>query len=279
MKHLFISDPLDSMEENESTKLFIAEALKRGHEVDSCEVKDLCLDLEGPKANGHLVDSYDVVWIRKDPPVDRMYLEHVQILAQAKNPFFVNDPLAVLRYGDKLAAFGFAEFCPDTLVTTDRALMTEFITKFGTVMVKPLNSFSGKGVYKVTDIDEVEFADHFLILQEFLPNVVQGDLIIHLAGGELMEAMRRVPAEGSVLANIHAGGRAEAVELDNRLMAIADKMAKELLKEGVFFAGIDIIDGFLNEINVTSPGVIHETNQVMGVRLQEKLFDLLEKHV
>lgn len=279
MKHLFISDPLDSMEENESTKLFIAEALKREHEVDTCEVKDISLDIEGVKANGKLVDGYDVVWIRKDPPVDRMYLEHVQLLAQAQKPYFVNDPVAVLKYGDKLAAFGFAEFCPDTLVTSDRALIAEFITKYDTAMVKPLNSFSGKGVYKVTDIDEVEFADHFLILQEFLPNVVHGDLRIHLAGGEVIGAMRRVPEEGSILANIHAGGKAEAVELDSRLLAIADKMAKELLKEGVFFAGIDIIDGFLNEINVTSPGVIHETNQVMGVRLEEKLFDLLEKHV
>ncbi len=267
MKHLFLTDRLDEMDiESDTTHLLMAEAGRRGHEVIR---EDYFSDVD--------VSGFDVVWVRKDPPVDEAYISRMKELAEVEGPFFVNDPAAILKYGDKMMIFDYPAIIADTAVTSDSDTVNAFIREHGKAVVKPLNSFSGIGVelYKKPNYEGTEE----VMVQEYLPNVTAGDTRVHVAGGEVIGALLRVPQAGDFRGNIHAGGTAVKADLDDDLLEKVEAVAGTLMGKGIFFAGLDFIDGRLNEVNTTSPGVIRETNAVSGDLLEVKLFDILEKHV
>lgn len=295
LKHLFIVDDFSVGYDitRDTSHLLINEVRKRGHTAAITYPHQLGLENGEVVADGKKVADYDVVWLRKDPPVDRNYFEHLQLLTLVKGPFFVNDPRAVLELNEKLSIFNFRELIPKTLVltanTSDLSELYELFSPTGFVVLKPLNSFAGGGVKKVS-IDEfgrireviagvAESDENYCIAQEFLPNVSQGDTRIHIVDGEPIGALLRVPPADGFKGNIHAGGAAHIAELTPKHFAIAKEVGAWLKSKGIFFAGIDTIDGYLTEINVTSPGVIIETNEVSGVALEQIIIDMLCEHI
>lgn len=278
MRHLFIMDKVED-ESVDTSSLLISEARRRGHEVEVCGFLDVELTFVDGKCES-LIDGFDVVWLRKDPPVDDQFIQHLQMMILGRGQvFFVNDPLSVLRFNEKLAIFNFEEYMPETLVSAKFEEVRAFVEKRGDAVVKPLNGFSGIGVRHVKSVDEIGEIEGFVMVQEFLPEVLEGDIRVHIVGGEILAAMRRVPANGDFRVNIHAGGSGQKIVLSDEIRGMANEIGKFLVMNGIFFAGIDIIGGKLNEINVTSPGILVETNEVDGANYEVEFFDRLERYV
>jgi glutathione synthase len=281
MNHLFITDPIQSLDpKSDTTLLLISEAKRRGHTVTVAEIKDICVINGKVLIKETPIENFDVVWLRKDPPVDRAYFEHLQILALASDKtFFVNDPVSILKFGDKIGPVLLAHLMPETIIAKDPSILNRFISSQSKSVTKPLNAFSGRGVDVNGSSDIIQEQDFFLMAQPYLPAIEQGDVRIHIAGGEILGAISRVPKQGSHLSNLHAGGTAQRIELSPALINLATEVGEFLLENRIFFAGIDIIDGKLNEINITSPGILIETNLLANENLEIKLFDILEEHV
>lgn len=278
-RHLFILDAPETFNPNNDTStLLIEEAQARGHEVFVGNINELGVTNSRVVVRDQFVRDYDVVWVRKDPPIDMNYIQHLQLLAYERNNcFFVNDPLATLKYLDKASIFNFPNLIPETIVTKDPAKVDEFLEGRGRVVVKPLNGFSGNDVrlYEGGGID----IDEFVMVQEFIEEVSEGDTRVHICDGEVIGAIKRVPQGDDFRGNLHAGGKGVKADLTEDEIALSNDVAAWLKKEGIFFAGIDLIGGKLSEINITSPGIIIETNEVMNTRLEKEILDRLENHV
>jgi glutathione synthase len=153
------------------------------------------------------------------------------------------------------------------------------------MIVKPLDGKGGEGIFHLvagernisSTLEQITaFENRWVMAQRYLPEIRQGDKRILLMEGEPLGAVLRVPADHEVRANFHAGGRAEAAEVESGDREIVDRVAPLLRDEGLFFVGIDVIGGRLTEINVTSPTGVQEINALNGVRLEEQLIDRVE---
>jgi glutathione synthase len=296
VKHLFIVDDYSVGYDlsRDSSYLFIKELKEQKCIVDVAHPFQLNVDLEGEVLAGSFtISDYDVVWVRKDPPIDRTYFEHLQLLSLVERKYpkikFVNSPTSVLEINEKLAIFNFKHLIPSTLLLTassaDMTPIYEMMQKTGFAVLKPLNSFAGGGVRKV-GMDEfgsirqiiAEVADgdeSYCMVQEFIPEVSLGDTRIHIVNGKPIGALLRVPPSDGFKGNIHAGGTAARGVLSPELEKLALEIGEWLVKKGIFFAGIDTINGKLTEINVTSPGVIVETNETSGIQLEKVIIEEL----
>ncbi len=294
--HLFIVDdyPMGYDLSRDSSYLLMNELKLQGAKVQICHMFGLSVRSGEVFADEVAVNEYEVVWVRKDPPVDRAYFEHLQLLSLVERKYpnikFVNSPTAVLEINEKLAIFNFPDLIPETLLMTassaDMTPIYEMMQKTGFAVLKPLNSFAGGGVRKIDTEDfgsirqilaEVAESDEgFCMVQEFIPEVSLGDTRIHIVNGKPVGALLRVPPSDGFKGNIHAGGTAMRGEITPELEKVALEVGAWLMSRGIFFAGIDTINGKLTEINVTSPGVIVETNETSGVELHKLIIEELK---
>ena len=236
-----------------------------------------------------LDDDTDVVLQRKDPPVDAEYVAATQILALCRRTLVLNRPEGILVANEKLYAVHFHDLMPDTVVAREIPRLVDFMAKAGGEMiVKPLDGRGGEGIFHVRHDDRnlfsileqaTRFGSRWIMAQRYLDEVRGGDKRILLVDGEPIGALLRVPSEGEVRANLHVGGRPERGVLDDRDREIIDRVAPSLRRDGLFFVGIDVIGGYLTEVNVTSPTGIQEINRLEGVRLEERVIDGVERRL
>lgn len=217
--------------------------------------------------------SLDAVFIRKDPPFDSAYLHLTQQLDLIEEQVLViNGARALRNANEKLYAFHFSQFMPETLVTSSTPQMLEFITRVGgQAVVKPLDGAGGAGVIGVRGGDRnargiLDFitkeGSQLALIQAFQPEVVGGDKRVLLLDGKLLGAIRRVPREDDIRANIHVGGRVEACDLTPAETALVEAIGPRLRDDRLFFVGLDLIAEKLIEINVTSPTGIQELGRL-----------------
>jgi glutathione synthase len=233
-----------------------------------------------------LDDAADLVLQRTDPPVDTEYVTATQILALCRRALVLNRPAGILAANEKLYACGFPELMTETLVTREIGQLVDFMAKLGGEMiVKPLGGKGGEGVFHLHHDDRnlfsileqsTAFGARRVMAQRYLPEVRQGDKRILLLDGEPIGAVLRVPRERETRSNLHVGGRPERTGLDADDRRIVAALAPALLRDGLFFVGIDVIGGRLTEVNVTSPTGVQEINALEGVRLEERILDALE---
>jgi glutathione synthase len=211
-----------------------------------------------------LAQAIDVVLMRQDPPFDMGYITATHILEQAvrQGVLVVNDPAEVRNAPEKLFVLAFADLMPPTLVTRSLEAARAFRKTHGEVVVKPLYGNAGAAVFHVPAADSnlaplVELFGHVwrepFMVQAFLPNVREGDKRIVLIDGEPVGAINRLPRAGEIRSNLAAGGEAQPTDLTPREHHICARLGPELKRRGLIFVGIDVIDGCLTEINVTSP--------------------------
>jgi glutathione synthase len=225
--------------------------------------------------------------MRQDPPFDMAYitathlLEHIQ-----RETLVVNDPISVRNAPEKLYVTHFAELMPPTLIATDPARIVAFREKHGDIIVKPLFGNGGAGVFHIAPGDEnltallevfTELYHEPIVVQKYLPEVREGDKRIILIDGEPAGAVNRVPPKGESRANLHVGGRAEKSALTARDREICEAIGPALVEDGLVFVGIDVIGGYLTEINVTSPTGLQEINRFDGVKLESGIWDAVER--
>ena len=233
------------------------------------------------------LDDVDVVWQRKDPPVDESYTRTTQILGLCERALVLNRPQTVLSSNEKLYALHFPDLMPATRVVRTHADLEAFLAELGGEMiVKPLDGKGGEGIFhirrgdpNVRTIFEVStvFETRWVMAQAYVPEVRAGDKRILLVDGEPLAAVMRVPAEGESRANFHSGGQAAKAGLDQDDRRIIDAIVPRLRADGLFFVGIDVIGGKLTEINVTSPTGIQEMSRLDGVDYPSRVLDVVEK--
>jgi glutathione synthase len=210
-----------------------------------------------------LAEDVDVVLMRQDPPFDLAYITATHLLERIQDrTLVVNDPAAVRNAPEKLFVLDYARFMPPTLITRRLDEARAFHAEHGEVVVKPLYGNAGSAVFHVgrkdanlaalTELFGQVWREPFMV-QAFLPAVAQGDKRIVLVDGQVAGAINRLPKDGEIRSNLAAGGRAVATELDAREQEICDALGPELARRGLLFVGIDVIGGYLTEINVTSP--------------------------
>ncbi|MGB0844154.1 MAG: glutathione synthase [Alphaproteobacteria bacterium] len=225
-----------------------------------------CADL-GPMQR---VDAsmFDVILMRQDPPFDMQYIAATHFLDRIHpKTFVVNHPTHVRNAPEKLFFLDFADYLAPTLITRDPEEVKAFRERHKDIIIKPLFGNGGAGVFHLKPGDEnlTSLMENFLqasrehmMVQKYIPEIRQGDKRIILVDGEPIGAINRLPASGEARANLHVGGRAEAVELTAREREICAAMGPILKEKDLIFVGIDVIGDYLTEINVTSPTGLQE---------------------
>ncbi|SFL23595.1 glutathione synthase [Loktanella salsilacus] len=232
------------------------------------------------------LSTFDVVWLRQDPPFDMGYITTTHLLDMIRDTtMVVNDPFWVRNYPEKLLVLQFQDLTPPTMVARDLDTLRSFRAEHGDVILKPLYGNGGAGVFKLVQGDGNLASLHELfaginreplIMQKFLPAVSKGDKRVILVDGEPVGAINRVPAAGETRSNMHVGGRPEKVELTDRDREICARIGPLLREKGQIFVGIDVIGEWLTEINVTSPTGIQELERFDGTNIAEKIWLAIE---
>ena len=301
-------DPIEAVDVDADTSFDMAlEAYGRGHQIWIYQPGHLQLDSGVVRARAravemlerkqgahvklgapHLINLHDVnvILIRQDPPFDMAYITAAQILEQLNDDVFVlNNPRAIRDAPEKLFVTQFADLTPPTLITRDEEAVRAFRATHGDMMIKPLYGNGGAGVFRMKPDDGnfnalletfIQFYREPMIAQKFVPAVTKGDKRIILLDGEAVGAINRVPAAGEARSNMHVGGVAEAVEMNERDQEICDRIGPALSERGLVFAGIDVIGEYLTEINVTSPTGVQEVRRFGGADISALFWDWVE---
>src|SRR5580693_5658731 len=230
--------------------------------------------------------AFDVILLRQDPPFDLAYITSTHLLERLHpKTLVVNDPASVRNAPEKLFVMDFPHLMPPTLISRDLDEINAFRDEYGAVVMKPLHGHGGAAVFRIMpqdmnfgslfDMFSVTFKEPWVI-QRFLPEVKHGDKRIILVDGEFAGAVNRVPATDDLRSNMVRGGAAKATELTDREREICVTLAPELRKRGLLFVGIDVIDGNLTEINVTSPTGIRAIARLGGPDVAAKIWDTIE---
>jgi glutathione synthase len=210
-------------------------------------------------------------------------LEHV-----GPRTLVVNDPAQVRNAPEKLFVTHFADLMPPTLIASDPEMIRAFRATHGDIILKPLFGNGGAGVFHLRPDDDnlnalletfTQLYREPIVVQRYLPEVRKGDKRIILVDGEPVGAVNRVPAAGEARSNLHVGGRAEASDLTGRERAICAAIGPSLREHGLIFVGIDVIGGYLTEINVTSPTGIQEIDRFSGTDISGLIWDAIERRL
>ncbi len=309
MRHLFIVDPLVGLNVQQDTSIVLMrEATRRGHEVLACEVVDLSVGdgavpmvsrvelqvgeeedwYEAGSPRSEALGSFDVVWMRKDPPYDIDYFFVTHLLGLVPPPtLVVNDPAGLREVTEKLFVLRYPDITPESLISRNVGELEAFREKLGGEMIiKPLGGCGGEGVFHLTPGDRnvgailelgTQHGTVFQIAQRYVPEIRMGDKRVIVVEGEPVGAVLRVPRDEESRANFHVGGTAQQAEVTPRDRVICDRIGPDLRRFGIVLAGIDVIGEWLTEVNVTSPTGIREINALDGVALEASVLDAVEQ--
>ena len=231
--------------------------------------------------------TVDAVLVRTDPPFDSSYLHLTLLLDHLVNDtLVVNAPRGLRDANEKLYVCRFPEITPPMIVTSDADQLTAFSQEHGGAVLKPIGGHGGRGVMVLHPRDQnaPSIIDTLtsrgrtpVVAQQFIENVASGDKRILLLDGNPLGAVLRLPTESDFRANICVGGQAVAAEVNENDLRIIDRIAPSLRADGLVFVGIDVIDGHLTEINVTSPTGIQQLGRLTGTRPAHDVISWLER--
>lgn len=227
------------------------------------------------------LDSFEIIFARKDPPVDSNFLSYIQMLSiLPPQVLVINNPCGILRANEKLYVFNVPSFIPITLVSSNKGEIINFLQEHKEVVIKPLFHKGGEGVLylKASDdflpvIDESLRNYQKIIVQKYLPDVISGDKRIILFNGEPVGGIVRIPKPGEFRAHISRGASFKPLTLSKRDLEICSALKPFLIRDGIYFAAIDIIGDYLIEVNVTCPANLYETEQSVGKPLTKMLLE------
>jgi glutathione synthase len=307
-----VMDPISQVNvKKDSSMAMMFEAQKRGYEIYYMEMKDLYLDqgqcrataqklkvfddtehwYELDEVNDIAVSELDAVLMRKDPPFDTEFIYATYMLerAEVEGTLIVNKPQSLRDCNEKLFTAWFAELTPRTLVTRNNDKIREFHKQEKDIIIKPLDGMGGASIFRIKENDAnvgviletlTNHGNQYAMVQEFMPEIKDGDKRILIVNGEPMPyCLARIPAKGETRGNLAAGGRGEARPLSATDKLIAETIAPELKKRGLYFVGLDVIGDKVTEINVTSPTCIREIEAAYPINISGKLMDAIEENI
>lgn len=311
MRALFIVDPLERLGlAGDTSYALMVEAAARGWDVWTCQIEHLGLNgddavvdavptivtpaltpaeaFQVEARQARRLADFDVVLMRKDPPLDVSYLHATWILDHARGKtLLVNDPRGLRELNEHLAVLQFPELTPPTIVTRSTERLRQFQQEQGgAIVVKPVDGYGGLGIFVVRDGDmnassiletSTGAGTRWTLAQRFLPEAAAGDKRIILADGEPIGAVLRVPATAEARGNLHVGGRAVKTEIDARDQEIIKTVAPFLREHGQILVGLDVIGGMLTEINITSPTGVQHVSRLENRNVAAPILDCFER--
>jgi glutathione synthase len=306
----FLMDPLEHVRvDHDSTFALMLEAQRRGHTVRYFEQG--WLRFTGRYTEAHMrtvtvrrepgrhfdiqeeavrpISSLDVLFMRKDPPVDVEFLHATQLveLCAGRPPVYINSPRGIRDANEKLFALNFPELMPETCVTREQPLLMDFILRHpeGTIL-KPIDGFGGKGIVFIRPGDRntrsilellTQQGREAIVAQAYVPQSRQGDKRIILVDGEPVGAVLRVPSEDDHRGNMAAGGTPVRTKLTEREREICARVKPLLRERGLLLVGIDVLGDSLTEVNVTSPTGLVEIDALDGISVEAHVIELAER--
>ena len=307
LKVAFQMDPIERIDiRGDSTFALLLEAQTRGHDLFYYTPQNLALRDGELMAHGHTLNvedkqgehytlsdervidlgDLDVVHLRQDPPFDMSYITTTHLLERVQpETLVVNDPASVRNAPEKVFVLDYLDLMPPTMVTRVLDDVKAFRAQYKDIVIKPLYGAGGEAVFLLKENDtnltplvelfQLRLREPFMV-QQYLPQVRQGDKRIILVDGEFAGAINRIPARDETRANMHIGGTPEPVEMTPRDHEICQRLGPELKKRGLIFVGIDVIGEHLTEINVTSPTGIREVKRFGGPDIAAMIWDVIE---
>ncbi len=228
------------------------------------------------------LENFNFIFLRQDPPFDMNYITSTYILDLLPNKTkVINNPTAVRNATEKLFTFNFKEFMPSTIVTNNIYEIEKFLDKAGEIITKPLYGNGGVGIHRFNKNSfNPEIIKQYLGLpimaQKYIKEITQGDRRLIIINGDYCGSVARLPKDGEIKANFHAGGIPHKTDLVFRDKEIIDVVGPQLRENNLFFVGIDIIGDYLTEINVTSPTGFKQINTLNNINLEKVFWDKLE---
>ena len=301
-------DPLEKINPlADSTFLIAKEAQRRGYKTFHYLPKDLTIRNNAVIAKGSYfklnnnkknffkkekkiskdLSNFQCILVRQDPPFNMEYITSTYVLEMVgKKVLIVNNPTEIRNNPEKLSMLHFRNLIPNTLISENINEIQIFINKNSFTILKPLYGNGGEGIEKVKKNSPsnkkiikkmIKKYKGAIVAQKFIKEISKGDRRIILIDGEYAGSVARIPKQGSIKANFHAGGSPRKTGLVLRDKKICLKLKPYLKKRGLFFTGIDVIGNYLTEINVTSPTGMQEINRLNNIKLEKKFWDKLEK--
>ncbi len=306
---LMIMDPIESINIKKDTSFgFLMEAQKRGWDLYYCLPEDLSLAENQVIAHCEALEvfnevgahfqlkakqykpasDFSTIFMRKDPPFDMNYIYSTYLLelAQESGTLVVNNPRSLRDCNEKLFTAWFPQFSPKTLVSANKSQIKNFVKNQKDVILKPLDGMGGASIFRVTATDPnisviietlTQHGSQLAMAQTFIPEIKQGDKRILIVNGEVIPyTLARIPSSGETRGNLAAGGTGVPMPITKSEKNIAEHIAPELIKRGLYFVGLDMIGNYVTEINVTSPTCMRELENEYGINIAAQLFDALE---
>ena len=279
LKIAFQMDPISDVDINGDTSFRLAEeGQKRGHQIYYFNPESLVYESGNIIAYGQKVDidrkgkpvislqkeqkidlskEIDIVFLRQDPPFDMLYITTTFLLERLKGKTLVlNDPYWVRNSPEKLLVLDFIDLMPPTVITRSLRSIIDFRNRYKDVILKPLYGNGGTGVFRLVEGDKnlnvffetfVNNSREPIIVQQFLPDVSNGDKRIILVDGEPIGAINRIPPQDDIRSNMHVGGKPNKTELTDRDKFICNEISDSLKIKGLYFVGIDVIGNYITD--------------------------------
>ena len=224
------------------------------------------------------------ILIRQNPPFNTNYINstyYLDILTRSK---IINNPTSLRNVSEKFYSAKFIKYMPPTIFTKNLYEIKNFFKKYKNIVIKPINGFAGKNILfikkKINNKNILKYLKKFdhVMVQKYLPSIKYGDKRVFIINGKVKGAIKRIPKKGSNLANISQGGNAFETKLNKKELKISKAIAKNLSKDKIFFAGIDLINGYLiGDINVTSPTGLPQYKELTGINLAKDFWNEAKK--
>ena len=300
----FIIDPLDELKPEKDTSIaLMREVAKLDGSIFTACLSELLVKNDRVYANMHEIhlhsgkqwysivrthqidlNSLDHIWLRKDPPFDQKYLYATLILdlVVSKGGRVFNDPKAIRSFNEKLFTLKF-KCVPDLIVSSNKSIILEFLAEHGTIVIKALDSYGGKGVIlieekdinKETIINIMTNSNSIPIMaQKYIPEIKKGDKRILIFNNQAYpKALLRIPKSGDLRGNIDAGAVGKLSDLTEEDLKICNEILPILKDTGIVFAGIDVIGKYCTEINITSPTCVKEIENLTGENISSRIIN------
>ena len=297
-------DKIENIDYEFDTSFLIAyEAQQRNYEIFYYNPSDLIINKSNVQATGYYLllnldpnnyfkytsekitldlKNFNFIFLRQDPPFDMNYITSTYILDLLPDKTkVINNPTAVRNATEKLFAFNFKKFMPPTIVTKNINDIYKFIENVCEIITKPLYGNGGIGIHRFNKKDFnpdilKQYLNLPIMIQKYIKEINQGDRRLIFIDGDYSGSVARIPKDGNIKANFHAGGTPIKTDLVFRDREIVDIVGPKLKKNNLFFVGIDIIGDYLTEINVTSPTGIKQINKLNNISLEKVFWDKLE---
>tara|TARA_B100001121_G_scaffold290786_1_gene290975 strand:+ start:4661 stop:5578 length:918 start_codon:yes stop_codon:yes gene_type:complete len=278
---------------NDTTIFLAKEAQNKGAKIFYYEPKDIFIKNNEIYAAGKFIKIFNndkffkilskrviklemcsYLLIRQDPPFNMDYITTTYFLDRLKTVKIVNNPTSIRNVSEKLYSHEFKKYMPPSIFTSRILDITNFLKKNKLTIIKPIHGHSGnnikllKGTIRKNFLKKYLKKHRYVMCQKFLPGIIHGDKRVFIINGKVCGCISRIPKKGSILSNLSKGGTAVASNISKKEKLISKVIAKKLIKDGIYFAGIDFISEKLNgDINVTSPTGLKNYFDLTGINL------------